>query len=145
MIRFEGDRHFSHPVDVVCPKLSDAAFLVGCLNNVEQLVEAAPDRAVWKLRTGFSFLSASLDITLTVEERTANSATFKAFSKSVGATSTVRAVLTFQPSETGTTVHYVADVIERTGFLKIVSGGLMQSAAKSVIEDTWKSIEAKIG
>ena len=71
-------------------------------------------------------------------------ATYEAFSKGVGASSRVLAVLTFQPSDSGTTVHYTADVAERTGFLKIVSAGLIQAAAKTVIDDTWKAIEAKL-
>jgi hypothetical protein len=78
MIHFEGDRFFPLPPDVVADRLGNAAFLVGCLNNVEQVVEATADKA------------------------------------------------------------------ERTGFLKIVSGGLIQAAAKTVIEDTWKAIEAKL-
>ncbi len=143
-IHFEGDRSFARPPADVAAKLSDAAFLVGCLDNVEHVVEAGPDKAVWKLRTGFSFLSTSLEVTLTVVERSPNSATFRAASRGVGASSVVQAVMTFVPAGEGTTVHYSADVVERTGFLKIVSGGLIQSAAKTVIEDTWKGIEKKL-
>jgi carbon monoxide dehydrogenase subunit G len=143
-IRFEGDRTFALPPEVIATKLSDAAFLVGCLQSVEHVSEATPDKAVWKLRTGFSFLSTTLEIALTVLERTETSATFKAYSRGVGASSTVQAVLTFAQQDTGTVVHYTADLVERTGFLKVVSAGLIQAAAKTVIEDTWKSIEAKL-
>jgi carbon monoxide dehydrogenase subunit G len=144
MIHFEGDRTFALPTDVVAARLSDAAFLVGCLESVDQVMESSPDRAVWKLRTGFSFLSTSLEVTLTVVERTPTTATFDALSRGVGATSRVRATLTFQAQENETVVHYSAELVERTGFLKIVSAGLIQAAAKSVIEDTWKAIEAKM-
>lgn len=144
MIQFEGDRSIALPPDTVAARLGDAAFLVGCLQNVDQVVEAGPDRAVWKLRTGFSFLSATLEITLTVTGREPGRATYEAVSRGVGASSTVRAALTFQPAGGGTTVHYTAEVAERTGFLKIVSPGLIQAAARSVIEDTWKAIEAKL-
>ena len=144
MIHFEGDRAFPLPPDVVAAKLADAAFLVGCLQNVEQVAEASADKAVWKLRTGFSFLSTTLEVTLTVTGRSPAGATYEALSRGVGATSLVRAALTFEPSEGGTKVHYAADVAERTGFLKVVSPGLMLAAAKAVIEDTWKAIEAKL-
>ena len=144
MIQFEGDRSFSLPPAVVAPRLGDAAFLVSCLENVDQVVEAGPDKAVWKLRTGFSFLSTTLEVTLTVTERSAGRAAYEAFSRGVGASSRVRAVLTFQPAGAGTTVHYSAELVERTGFLKVVSAGLIQAAAKSVIDVTWKSIEAKL-
>jgi carbon monoxide dehydrogenase subunit G len=144
MIHFEGDRSFPVPPDDVAARLGDAAFLLSCLPNVDQVVEAGPDKAVWKLRTGFSFLSTTLEITLQVTERASGRAAYEAVSRGVGATSTVRAVLLFQPAGAGTTVHYVADLVERTGLLKIVSAGLIQAAAKSVIEDTWKAIEAKL-
>jgi carbon monoxide dehydrogenase subunit G len=144
MIHFEGDRSFSLPPAEVAGKLGDAAFLVSCLHNVDEIVEISPNKAVWKLRTGFSFLSASLEITLTVTGRSPQNATYEALSRGVGATSLVRAMLTFEPADGGTRVHYTADVAERTGFLKIVSAGLIQAAAKTVIEDTWKAIEAKM-
>jgi carbon monoxide dehydrogenase subunit G len=144
MIQFEGDRSFPQAPDFVAANLSNAAFLVGCLERVDQVIEASADRAVWKLKTGFSFLSTSLEVTLTVVERTSAKATFTAFSKGVGASSLVKAELHFSASETGTLVHYTAEVAERTGFLKIVSGGLIQAAAKSVIEDTWQAIEKKL-
>lgn len=144
MTRFEGDRTFPLSPDVVSARLSDATFLVGALQNVEQVVEATPDRAAWKVRTGFSFLSTTLDVALTVTSRAPNRTTYEAVSKGVGASSRVQAVLTFQPADGGTTVHYEAEVVERTGLLKVVSAGLIQAAAKVVIEDTWKAIDARL-
>jgi carbon monoxide dehydrogenase subunit G len=144
MIRFEGDRYFTLAPEVVGARLSDASFLLSCLPNVEEVVESTPDRAVWKLRTGFSFLSATLEVALRVTDRQLHQASYEAVSKGVGATSVVRAVLSFIPIETGTQVHYVSEVAERTGLLKIVSAGLIQAAAKTVIEDTWKAIESKL-
>ena len=144
MIRFEGDRSFALPADAVAARLSDASFLVGCLNNVEEVVEATADRAVWKLRTGFSFAALSSKLrsrspaTFPIERLTRQSAA------ALAPTSVVRAELRFIPIDVGTTVHYTAEVAERTGVLKIVSAGLIQAAAKNVIEDTWKAIEARL-
>ena len=75
MIRFEGDRYFALPLEKVASRLSDASFLLSCLQNVDQVVEATADQAVWKLRTGFSFLSATLEITMRVTERLPNRTT----------------------------------------------------------------------
>ena len=144
MTNFEGERSFPRPPDVVAAKLGDAAFLLSCLQNVDEVIEAGADRAVWKLRTGFSFLSTTLEVALTVTERAADRAAYEALSRGVGASSRVKAVLTFEPAGAGTTVRYTAEIVERTGFLKVVSGGLIQAAARSVIEDTWKSIEGKL-
>lgn len=144
MTKFEGDRSFALPANVVAARLSDAAFLLGCLQNVEQVVEAGPDKAVWKLRTGFSFLSTTLEISLKVTERSTGGSAYEALSRGVGASSRVVAVLAFLPAGTGTTVHYTAEIVERTGFLKVISAGLIQAAAQAVIDDTWKAIEAKL-
>jgi carbon monoxide dehydrogenase subunit G len=144
MSHFEGDRTFPVAPDVVAARLGDAGFVVSCLNNVDQVVETGPDKAVWKLRTGFSFLSTTLEVSLTVVERSADRAAYEAVSRGVGASSKVRAVLTFQSAGQGTTVHYTADIVERTGFLKVISAGLIQAAARTVIEDTWKAIESKL-
>jgi carbon monoxide dehydrogenase subunit G len=144
MTKFQGDRYFALPPDIVALRLSDAAFLLGCLQNVEQVVEAGPDRAVWKLRTGFSFLSTTLEISLKVTERSAGRSTYEALSRGVGASSRVIAVLTFLPAGSGTTVQYTAELVERTGFLKVISAGLIRAAAQAVIDDTWKAIEAKL-
>jgi carbon monoxide dehydrogenase subunit G len=144
MTNFEGEQSFALPPDVVAARLGDAAFLLSCLQNVDEVVEAGPDKAAWKLRTGFSFLSTTLEVTLTVTERSAGRASYEALSRGVGASSRVEAVLTFQPSGSGTTVRYSAEIVERTGFLKVVSGGLIQAAAKAVIDDTWKAIDAKL-
>src|SRR4051794_35507909 len=110
MIRFEGDRYFTLPPEKVGSHLSNAAFLLSCLPNVEEVVESTPDRVVWRLRTGFSFLSATLEIALQVIDRQVHQTSYEAISKGVGATSVVRAVLSFIPIETGTQVHYVAEV-----------------------------------
>ena len=138
MIRFEGDRSFALPADAVAARLSDASFLVGCLNNVEEVVKATANRAVWKLRTGISLsrLSSKLRVTVAephlpeIERLTRQSAA------ALAPTSVVRAELRFIPIDVGTTVHYTAEVAERTGVLKIVSAGLIQAAAKNVMSKT---------
>jgi carbon monoxide dehydrogenase subunit G len=144
MTKFEGDRSFALPYETVAAKLGDAAFLLSCLRNVDQVVEAGPDKAVWKLRTGFSFLSTTLEVALTVTERSAERAAYEALSRGVGASSRVVAVLSFAPAGSGTLVRYTAEIVERTGFLKVISGGLIEAAARSVIDETWKAIEAKL-
>lgn len=144
MTKFEGDRSFDLACNTVAAKLGDAAFLLSCLQNVDQVVEAGPDKAVWKLRTGFSFLSTTLEVALTVTERSAERAAYEALSRGVGASSRVVAVLHFAPAGSGTLVRYTAEIAERTGFLKVISGGLIEAAARSVIDDTWKAIEAKL-
>ena len=97
MIHFEGDRSFPLPPAEVFAKLGSAEFLVGCLKNVDQVMEKSADRAVWKLRPGFAFIRGTLEITMDITERVPNqTAKVKLFSRGIGATTTVQAVLAFQ-------------------------------------------------
>lgn len=141
MIHFEGNRSFSLPPADLFAKLSDASFLVGCLKEAEEVTEKSLDRAVWKLHPHFSFVRTSLDITMDITERQPPSTIkVKIFSRGIGATSTVISEILLQPSDTGTSVQWNADITELTGLLKLVPKGLISSAANKVIEETWAEI-----
>jgi carbon monoxide dehydrogenase subunit G len=145
MIHFEGEKSFPPPVAEVAAKLSDAAFLVGCLADA-RVVEAGRDRAVWKLRPKLSFMTGGLDLTLEATAREpGQSVTFKVFSKGIGATSTVNVVLRFREADGATVVPWTGDVVEVTGLLKMVPKGLIQSTAQKVIDDVWAAVAAQLG
>jgi carbon monoxide dehydrogenase subunit G len=146
MIQFEGNKQFALPLAEVAAKLSDAAFLVQCLPDVE-ITEATPDKAAWKLKPRLSFLTGSLHIEMTATERQPGQAiAFKVFSKAMGATSTVVTRLKFEPAEGGSTVvHWIGAIEQVTGLLKAVPKGLMQGAAEKVIEDVWTAVTMKLG
>jgi carbon monoxide dehydrogenase subunit G len=145
VIHFEGDRSFSLPPAAVAAKLSDAAWLVGCLPDA-QVAEATPDRAVWKLKPKLSFLSGSLDAVLEATAREPGTAVaFKVFTKAIGATSTVLTRLEFRPADGGgTVVHWTGDLTEVTGLLKMVPKGLIQATAAKVIDDVWAAVGARL-
>jgi uncharacterized protein len=145
MIHFEGDRIFPLPPADVFAKLSDASFLVGCLKDADEVTEKTADRAAWKLRPSFSFVRTTLEVVLDILDREPPGA-FKAkvFSRGIGATSTVQAVLALKANGTGTAIHWSADIVELTGLLKLLPKGLILSSANKVIEDTWAEIGAKL-
>ncbi|MBY0513901.1 MAG: SRPBCC family protein [Gemmataceae bacterium] len=144
MIHFEGDRSFPLPVAEVAAKLSDAAFLAGCLPDATP-TEATADRAAWKLRPKLSFLSGSLDTVLEAVERDPGRAVaFRVFTKAIGASSTVLTRLTFAAAAGGTTVHWTGDLTEVTGLLKMVPKGLLQGTAEKVINDVWAAVGARL-
>jgi len=145
MIHFEGDRSFTRPIDVVFAKLGDASFLVSCLKEVEEVTEANADKAAWKQRPGLSFIRTTLDTSMEIVQRDApKSIKVKLFSRGIGATSTIMAELVCSPADTGTKVHWLADVTELTGLLKLVPKGLITSSASKIIEETWSEIEKKL-
>lgn len=144
MIHFEGDKSFPLPVAHVAEKLSDAAFLVGCLPDSE-ISEATADRAVWKIKPKLSFLTGSLHLEMTAAKREpGRSVTFEVLSKAIGASSTVVTVLNFAEADGGTAVHWTGDVTQVTGLLKMVPKGLLQGTAHKVIEDVWAAVTARL-
>jgi carbon monoxide dehydrogenase subunit G len=145
MIQFEGDKSFPLPVAEAAAKLSDAAFLVGCLDDAE-VTEATADRAAWKLRPKLSFLTGSLEAVMEVTGRDpGKSAEFAIRSRAIGATSTTRARLEFREADGGgTAVHWTAAIAEVTGLLKMVPKGLIQATARKVIDDVWAAVSAKL-
>jgi carbon monoxide dehydrogenase subunit G len=145
MIHFEGDKSFPLPVADAAARLSDAAFLVRCLEDAE-VTEATPDRAVWKLRPKLSFLTGNLDVAMDVAARDpGKSVEFTIRSRAIGATSTTRAWLEFREADGGgTAVHWAAAITEVTGLLKMVPKGLIQATARKVIDDVWAAVAARL-
>lgn len=144
MIAFSGDRTFPHPVPAVAAPLADVAWLVGTLPDA-QVVSAAPDRAVWKMKPRLSFVSGHLETTM---DRTAHepgeAVNFRVVTKAVGASSTVLVRLEFRAAAGGTLVPWTGELIEVTGLLKMVPRGLLQSTAEKVIGDVWAAVGARL-
>ncbi len=145
MTRFEGDRDFQHPPADLFAKLTDARFLATCLPDVEKVTEQEADRAALTLRPGLSFARGTLEVTLQVVEKTAPiAARMLLTSKGVGSSSKVEASLTLAPHDAGTRVHWIAEVKELGGLLKMVPQGLIRGAAEKVLNDAWAAVEAKL-
>jgi carbon monoxide dehydrogenase subunit G len=144
VIAFSGDRTFPHPVPAVAAQLADVAWLVGTLPDV-QVVSAAPDRAVWRMKPRLSFVSGHLETTM---DRTTHdpgaAVNFRVVTKAVGAASTVLIRLDFRTADAGTVVPWTGELIEVTGLLKMVPKGLLQATAEKVIGDVWAAVGAKL-
>jgi carbon monoxide dehydrogenase subunit G len=145
MIHFEGDKSFPLPIAQSSERLSDAGFLANCLPDA-QVSEAAPEKAVWKLKPKLSFITGSLNVEMTRTEHVlGQSVAFRVFAKAIGATSTVLTHLTFTEAPGGgTAVHWTGDLTEVTGLLKIVPKGLIEGSARKVIEDVWVAVAEKM-
>jgi carbon monoxide dehydrogenase subunit G len=122
-------------------KLADIGFLAGCLPDAEVL-EASPDQASWKVRPQLAFLSGTIDTFARVVERLPTERVKVVLeTKSVGAGSTVEAVLTLTSEGTGTKVAWTGTITSMSGLLKLAPKALLQSTAKKVIGDTWTAIK----
>jgi carbon monoxide dehydrogenase subunit G len=145
MQRFEGERTFAMPLDELWPKLSDAAFLAGCVPDATVKGEPAHDRAEYTVRPGFSFARGTLDVSMEILERRATeSVRFRLTSKGIGSSSVVESALTLSADGTGAKVNWMAEVMQLGGLLKMVPSGLIRGAAQKVIEDVWDGIAKKL-
>lgn len=145
MVRFEGDKDFPQAPAELWAKLTDARFLARCIPDVESVKEVEANRAVLVLRPGFSFVRGTLDVTLLVVDAVApTSARYVIASKGIGSSADVEATVALAAQESGTRVHWTAEVKTLGGLLKMVPSGLVRGAAQKVVEDAWSAVEAKL-
>src|SRR4051812_33058472 len=110
MVRFEGERVFALPQEQLWARLTDARFLASCVPDVQEVKEAAPDRASLVLRPGFSFVRGTLDAELRVLDLAPpQSARVAVSGRGIGSTSEVEATLALAPEGEGTRVRWTAE------------------------------------
>lgn len=146
MIHFDGTEVFPQSPATLFAPLTDAGWLAAAVPEAE-IAEAAPDRAVWKLKPKLSFLTGAFETTLSVMSRVpGESATFKVNGKAIGSGSTVVATLALTPTDAGgTSISWTGELTELNGLLKMVPKGLIQATAQKIIADVWAAIRVKLG
>ena len=144
MLRFEGDRDFSQSPAELFAKLTDARFLVTCLPDVEKVSEQEADRAVLTLRPGLSFARQSGNDVANCREdaadRRANAADQQRHRQRQQGGSDADA----DAERRRARVHWIAEVKELSGLLKMVPQGLIRGAAEKVLNDAWAAVETKL-
>lgn len=145
MLQFQGEKELPLPPAELWTRMSDARFLVQCIQGVETVTVAVPERAVCTQRPGFSFARGTLELTINVAELVpSESIKLILASKGIGSSSTVEVKVNFAASETGTRLLYQAEITHLGGLLKAVPHGLIRGAAARVIADTWNGVEKKL-
>jgi carbon monoxide dehydrogenase subunit G len=145
MLHFEGDKDFPQPPADLWAKLSDARFLVQCVPGIDMVKRSEQALAVWTLRPHLAFMHGTLEVTLRVIAATPDRLVqLDIFSKGIGSSARVEAVLDFAAQNPGTRIHWTADVKELTGLLKAIPHGLIQASAQKVIADVWSEVESKL-
>jgi carbon monoxide dehydrogenase subunit G len=144
MIHFEGDVRFPLSLTEVAEKLSDAGYLASSLAEAE-IISATPEKAVWRIKPKLSFLTGTQTTEMIrTEHRPGESVTFTLTTRSIGASSTVVTHLRFVPDHQGTRVLWSGDITEVSGLLKMVPQGLLEGAARKVIEDVWEAVRRRL-
>jgi carbon monoxide dehydrogenase subunit G len=147
MLHFEGDKDFGQPPAEVWAKLTDARFLIQCVPDLRSVSKMEPREAVCTVRPSVGFASGNLDVTLQiVDVQEPVSARYVLQSKGIGTSNTVEVRMEMSARDGGGThVHWVTDVTQLGGLLKMVPQGLIQASAQKVIGDVWTAAEAKMG
>jgi carbon monoxide dehydrogenase subunit G len=78
------------------------------------------------------------------DHRPNEAVTFTLTTRSIGASSTVVAQLRFAADPQGTQVLWNADITEVSGLLKMVPSGLLEGAARKIIEDVWEAVRRRL-
>ncbi len=146
MVRFEGEKHFVQSPSLLWGRLTDPAFLLTCLPDLDRVESVDADGASFVLRPGFSFVRGTLQARLTILAKTPEtSARYRLEARGIGSDSTVEVTLTLIPQEGGTLLHHAAEVTQLGGLLKLVPSGLISGAAQKVVADVLSAVEKNLG
>jgi carbon monoxide dehydrogenase subunit G len=144
-MRFQGERTYAQPPDVLFAQLGDARLLVQAVPDATVTGSPTADEAHCTVRPSFTFTRGNLDVTLRVADRQPTSALrFSIASKTLGGGADVDVALSLTPEGAGTKVAWQADLVKLSGLLKMVPTGLIRGAAQKVIDDAWTALDRLI-
>jgi carbon monoxide dehydrogenase subunit G len=145
MVHFEGDKAFALTPQALWPKITDLQFLVQCLPDVAEVRDVKEKSATLVVRPGLAFMRGELQLVMEkTEENPPTSAKLALRTKGIGSNSEVVASFLLQEQSGGTNVHYVAEITQLGGLLKMVPKGLIQGAAQQIINDVMNNLEQKL-
>lgn len=146
MMQLAGEQTFAQPLAEVWEKLSDVRFLVQCIPGVEQTSDLSETHGKCIVRPGLAFIRGTLEVLIDrIEAQPQERLAFTLASKGVGSSSDVRAQLQLSATDSGSKIHWQAEVVSLGGLLKMVPSGLIRGAAQKVITDVWGQVAAKFG
>jgi carbon monoxide dehydrogenase subunit G len=144
-LRFEGERTFSLPPAEVWAKLRDAQFLVQCIPGAVHQGKPERDRAQCIVTPNLTFVRGHIEVTIDViEAEEPSSVRYTIHGKGVGSTNEVQVAMELRAHDSGTAVHWVAEVTQLSGLLKLVPSGLIRGAVQRESETVWRGIEQQL-
>lgn len=149
LIHLEGTEQFALANEPLWERLTDLPFVVRCMPDLDKVVSTEPQRIVFRVRPGFTFIRGTLEITLTlIDARRPDQARMKIVSKGVGSGVTLEAsfVLTDATSlaDGQTCLAWTADVLELQGLIKPVGKSLIAAAARQVIAAAFERLRTEL-
>lgn len=149
--RFTGQENFAASPQQMFHALTNLDADGPLAKSIPHLVSAERDDRTLKcqVRSGFSFLRATLKITIQLDhvDHDARSAILAITSTGIGASMKIHCNITVNPADdqnTSSQVIWEAVVVERRGLLAAVSPALIRGAADSVIRDGWSAMRQNV-
>ena len=144
MITIEGRRTLPFPLTTVFGRLSDASFLATCLGPLISC-EATTEAAKWRLRPTGGIVSGNVDGVTTILERVPESK-IRVEQKVKGSSFTAKTEIAFVLSDINgsTEVAWKADVLDKTGLLRMVPGSMIRTTVETSVGEIWADVEAKL-
>ncbi len=145
MVHFEGEKQFGLTPPELWPKLTDLHFLVQCLPDVAEVRDVQNKSATLVVRPGLSFMRGELQLAMEIsDEHPPVSAKLSLRTKAIGSNSEVIATFNLQEHGGGTLVHWVVDITQLGGLLKMVPKGLIQGYAQQILTEVMNNVETKL-
>ena len=145
MVHFDGDKQFALAPQDLWPKLTDLHFLVQCLPDVAEVRDVQNKSATLVVRPGLAFMRGELQLAMEItDEQPPTSAKLALRTKAIGSNSEVVAQFHLREQSGGTLVHWVADITQLGGLLKMVPKGLIQGYAQQILTEVMNNAEAKL-
>jgi uncharacterized protein len=145
MVRFSGEERFPVPRSRLGEKFAHAAFLASCVRDAEPIA-ADSDTASWRAKSRFSFVTAKIESELTIVGRSVpDTVSFTLSNRMPGATLGVNGTLAFfdEPPD-GARLEWSAEIVSRTGLLKIVPFGVLRTQIEAELTELWHGVRVRL-
>lgn len=142
MVRFNGEERFPYPRSLIAERLADARFLASCAPGAT-VHDAEPRTANWTAPSRFRLATAPIETRLMIDGD-GSVAAFQLVNRLPGATLTVAGRFEFFDDGTGTRVVWSAEVVERTGLIKMVPKAVLRAQIEAELADLWNGVRLRL-
>lgn len=146
MLQFAGEEHFDVGCEELYARLTDLESMTRFVPGMESTRPAGEGKLIGIARPGFSFVRGKLELAMEVfDKEPPRSARMRVHGKGIGNEVEVESKLELEPVPGGgTRLVWSAEVTKLGGLLRSVSKGLIQGAARTLVEHTWSKLRAEL-
>lgn len=148
MIRFSGIERFPFLRILVAQHLANAAFLAQCAPQAD-IQSADNTTALWIAPSPFRALPATVTTLLTINTQSMDRVDFTLSNQLPGASLAVNGTFEFTDGDPGgtageTCVRWSAEIVSRTGLLKVVPPSVLHTQIERELEQLWRGVHKNL-